>query len=117
MLANISVANDACGYDAKIAAQSETVQLLGDRTLVSNSRLLGAQDTVFAAGSGTRQYLRNTFVNGSCDAIYGVSAMIFDNCTIAITDHVTADRGGDAAPGVRASCATLHPPHLARICI
>ena len=39
MLINISVANDACAYDSRKAAQSETVQLLADRTLMSNVRL------------------------------------------------------------------------------
>ena len=47
ILANISVANDACGYDAGVAGQSETVQMLADRTFVSHARLYGAQDTVF----------------------------------------------------------------------
>jgi hypothetical protein len=32
-------------------------------------------------------------VNGSCDAIYGTSSIVFEQCTIAITFSVTAHRG------------------------
>jgi hypothetical protein len=38
VLVNMSVANDACGYDSHIAGQSEAVQLLADRTIVVGSR-------------------------------------------------------------------------------
>ena len=91
---NISIANDACGYNSHVAAQSETVQLLADRIAFRHTRLLGAQDTIFAAGpASSRQYFLQSFVNGSCDSIYGTSSMVFEECEIAITDSITAHRG------------------------
>ena len=35
---NISIANDACGFDSRRAAQSETVQLLADRVAFRHTR-------------------------------------------------------------------------------
>lgn len=119
ILLNMSVANDACGYNSKKAAQSETVQLLADRIAVRHSRLYGAQDTVFAGGEpGNRQYFLQSFVNGSCDAIFGTSSMVWHESQIAITDHITAHRGGEfmwnAARGRRANyvfynCSLVKP--------
>ena len=80
--------------DAKKAAQSETVQLLADRIAFRHTRLYGAQDTVFAAPAGARQYFLQSFVNGSCDAIFGMSSIVFEQCEIANTDHITAMAGG-----------------------
>jgi pectinesterase len=119
MLLNISVANDACGYDSEKAAQSETVQLLADRIAFRHTRLYGAQDTVFAGGEpGNRQYFLQSFVNGSCDAIFGTSSMVWHDSRIAITDHITAHRGDEfmwnAARGRRSNyifynCSLVKP--------
>eukprot|EP01047_Picozoa_sp_COSAG01_P001710 COSAG01_NODE_40_length_32708_cov_25.641234_25_plen_234_part_00 len=43
--ANLTIANDACNYDSRIAAQSQALQVNGDRALFSNVNLWGAQDT------------------------------------------------------------------------
>jgi len=94
MALNISIANDACGFDSRRAAQSETVQLLADRIAFRHTRLLGAQDTIFAAGPpASRQYFLQSYINGSCDSIYGTSSMVFEQCKVAVSDHVTAHRG------------------------
>eukprot|EP00947_MAST-08B_sp_MAST-8B-sp1_P003127 g3127.t1 len=94
LVLNLTVANDACGYDAKLAAQSEAVQLLEDRIALRHVRVLGGQDTIYGAGPpGSRQYFLQSYVNGTCDSIYGSSSMVFDRCTIAISDHVTAAAG------------------------
>ena len=94
VLSNLSVANDACQYDNRKAGQSEALQLLGDRTLVTNCQLLGAQDTMYSGGESVRQYLVDTYINGSVDSIYGESTMVMERCEIAITDHVTAAKSG-----------------------
>eukprot|EP00928_Gymnodinium_smaydae_P025667 TRINITY_DN20384_c0_g1_i1.p1 TRINITY_DN20384_c0_g1~~TRINITY_DN20384_c0_g1_i1.p1 ORF type:complete len:384 (+),score=81.38 TRINITY_DN20384_c0_g1_i1:67-1218(+) len=94
VMTNMSVANDACGYNNRIAGQSEAVQLLGDRSSFRHARFLGAQDTIFSGGLGARQYFLQSFVNGSCDSIYGSSSAVFDRSEITITNHVTAMRGG-----------------------
>lgn len=35
----------------------------------------------------------DSYVNGSCDSIYGLSSMVLERCEIAITEYVTAHRG------------------------
>ena len=94
VLSNLAVANDACQYDNRKAGQSEALQLLADRTLVTNSQLLGAQDTLYSGGQSVRQYIVDTYINGSVDSIYGESTMVIERCEIAITDHVTAAKSG-----------------------
>jgi pectinesterase len=93
VMMNMSVANNACNYDQKLAHQSEAAKLLADRMFFRHVRFLGAQDTIFSGRGGTRQYFMQSFINGSCDSIYGSSSMVLDRCEVAITDHVTAMRG------------------------
>jgi hypothetical protein len=61
---------------------------------------LGAQDTVYTGGGDARQYFESTFINGSCDSIYGSSSAVFNACTISITYSVTAHRGVELKGGV-----------------
>ena len=68
---------------------------LGDRQVYSNCRILGGQDTLLTGSGSTRQYFHNTFINGSCDSVYGGSAAVFDNCRFTITDHLTAQHPPD----------------------
>jgi len=92
---NVQQHRAAARHNSHVAGQSETVQLLADRIAFRHTRLLGAQDTIFAAGpmAGSRQYFLQSYVNGSCDSIYGTSSMVFEECEIAITDSITAHRG------------------------
>ena len=99
-LRNLTVANDACGYDASRAAQSDAVQVRADRAAFYNCRLLGAQDTLLTVGGvAARSYFHGTFVNGSCDSVYGDSSAVFEQCDIAIVDHVTAHKGDEGPAG------------------
>ena len=78
---NMTVANNACGYDAHSAAQSDALQAMGDRQFYSHCRFLGGQDTLLTGAGSTRQYFYRTFINGSCDSIYGGSSAVFDQCS------------------------------------
>jgi pectinesterase len=91
---NLTFANDACGYNAALAAQSEAVSLGADRALFAHCRFLGGQDTLYTGAGPLRSYFVDSFVNGSCDSIYGDSTSVFEQCTITIVDHVTAHGGG-----------------------
>jgi pectinesterase len=97
---NLTIANDACGYDASLAAQSEAVALAADRATFRHCRFLGGQDTVYTGAGPLRSYFADSFVNGSCDSIYGDSSSVFEQCTIHIVDHVTAHGGGSACTSV-----------------
>jgi len=89
---NLTIANNACGYNAKLASQSDALQAMGDRQFFSHCRILGGQDTLLTGAGSTRQYFHQSFINGSCDSIYGSSSSVFDQCTITITDHITAQK-------------------------
>ena len=93
---NMTIANNACGYNAKEASQSDALQALADRQLFSNCRILGGQDTLLTGPGATRQYFHLSHINGSCDSIYGGSSAVFDACTITVTDHVTAQKPPEA---------------------
>lgn len=46
----------------------------GDRAALIGVALLGGQDTLY---SGTqRVYLENSFINGSCDSLFGEGSMV-----------------------------------------
>jgi pectinesterase len=97
---NMTIANNACGYNAKGGAgQSDALQAMGDRHLFANCRILGGQDTLLTGAGSTRQYFYRSFINGSCDSIYGSSAAVFDQCTITVTDHITAQKPPETAGG------------------
>ena len=109
--ANLTVANDACGYNAALAGQSAAVSIGADRAAFSRCRLLGGQDTLYTGGGTLRSFFQMSFVNGSCDSIYGDSTSVFDNCTITVVDHITAHGGGsictpkaDGGRGMGPSC-------------
>ena len=67
--ANLTIANDACGYDAGHAAQSEALARAGDRAAFSGCRFLAGQDTLYTGGGQLRAYFWRSFINGSCDSI------------------------------------------------
>jgi pectinesterase len=96
-LSNFVIANDAGNYDANVAAQSVAlhVDVTADRLVLSNMALLGAQDTFYtgSAGRGLRSLITDTFINGTCDAIFGGSNTVFERATIEMDTTVTAHRG------------------------
>ena len=71
-----------------------------DRAVFRNMRLLGNQDTVYAASKGcsnttqtctpARQYFADCYIEGNVDFIFGDGNAVFENCEI----HNTAHKGG-----------------------
>jgi len=62
--------------------QAVALHVEGDRCQFRNCRILGHQDTLYAAGEGSRQYYRNCFIEGTTDFIFGEAIAVFDECTI-----------------------------------
>ncbi|MCX7876697.1 MAG: pectinesterase family protein [Melioribacteraceae bacterium] len=89
-----SVAIDASDFIAKnitfqntsTVAQAVALRIQGDRHSFYNCKLLGYQDTYYTwGGSGVgRSYMKNCFIEGSVDFIFGRNIVVFDNCTINI---------------------------------
>jgi len=91
IIANMTIANNACNYNNNLAGQSFAIQAVGDRTTFYNSEILGAQDTLYTGSY--RQYYNGCRINGSVDSIFGQGASVFDNCMIEIYNHITAHKG------------------------
>ncbi|GGY14792.1 pectinesterase family protein [Pseudoduganella dura] len=60
--------------------QALALRIDGDRAVVTNSRLLGWQDTVML--NNGRHYFRDSYIEGRVDFIYGSATAVFDRCEI-----------------------------------
>ncbi|MBN2546687.1 MAG: hypothetical protein JXB50_12875 [Spirochaetes bacterium] len=60
--------------------QAVAAYLGGDRQIFNNCRFLGNQDTLFLRSG--RQYLKNCFIKGHLDFIFGNGTTVFDKCEI-----------------------------------
>jgi len=76
-LENLTIENAAGQVGQAVALHVE-----GDRCIVSNCRLLGNQDTLYAGRAGSRQYFTGSYIEGTTDFIFGASTVLFNNCTI-----------------------------------
>ena len=77
-----SVKNDGSFADQ----QGVALRVDGDRQSYYNCKLLGYQDTYYTwGGSGTgRIYMKNCYIEGSVDFIFGHDIVVFDSCEIHI---------------------------------
>ncbi len=77
-----TVVNDGSFADQ----QGVALRVNGDRQTYYNCRLLGYQDTYYTwGGRGTgRVYMKNCYIEGSVDFIFGRDIVVFDNCEIHI---------------------------------
>ncbi len=78
--------------------QAVALETRGDRIRIENCRLLGNQDTFFTKDYVARIYVKDSYIEGTCDFIFGASTTVFDNCEIHckqnsyITAASTAER-------------------------
>lgn len=92
---NLTIAND---YHLKATVPSQAVALFvnGDRAVFDRLRLLGAQDTLYAghrkcapgvACQNSRQYFRDTYIEGHVDFIFGDGKTVFERCHLHAIAH------------------------------
>ncbi len=62
--------------------QAVALHVEGDRCIFKNCRLLGNQDTLYAATENSRQYYKDCYIEGTTDFIFGEATVVFQNCTI-----------------------------------
>jgi pectinesterase len=110
---NITIQND---YQTRVVPQTQAVALhvTGDRAVFDRVRLLGAQDTLYAASKKcaegascqtSRQLFRDCYIEGHVDFIFGDASAFFERCTfhalahaeIMITAHSRAAADQDKA--------------------
>jgi polygalacturonase len=97
---NLTFANDYNRTHEQLQQGSQAVALLvtGDRAVFRNLRILGNQDTLYAASrpcnpsegkpcTPSRQYFSNCFIEGNVDFIFGDSQAVFDSCEVHNTPH------------------------------
>lgn len=85
---HLTIANDAGSGQGQAVALAVT----GDRAVFRNLRILGAQDTLFAASRycygdygpcmPARQYFHDCYVVGNVDFIFGDGTTVFDRCEL-----------------------------------
>jgi pectin methylesterase-like acyl-CoA thioesterase len=73
--ANLTMANDYGEGSQAVAAN-----LNGDRSVFDNVRFLGAQDTLLV--NAKRHYVKNSYVEGTVDFIFGSGTAVFQNTSI-----------------------------------
>jgi pectin methylesterase-like acyl-CoA thioesterase len=84
---NLTMSNDFNEAASNLSAeQAVAVNTSGDRVQFDNVRILGNQDTLLVnAPSATavrRLYVRNSYVEGDVDFIFGRGTMVFQNGTV-----------------------------------
>lgn len=75
---NITFSNTA--FPRWIVGQAVAVRDESDRSVFTNCRFLGNQDTLFA--NAGRQYYDHCLIQGDVDFIFGNAAAVFDHCEI-----------------------------------
>jgi pectin methylesterase-like acyl-CoA thioesterase len=81
---NLTIQNDYHLRDAR-PSQAVALAITADRAVLDKVRLLGAQDTLYAAskkGKPSRQLFRNCYVEGHVDFIFGDAKAVFERCHI-----------------------------------
>ena len=71
-------------------SQAVALSVHSDRAVVRDCRLLGWQDTLYAASG--RQLYKNTYIEGAVDFIFGNARAVFEHCEIRSTGsgYITA---------------------------
>lgn len=77
MLENITIQNNAEQVGQAVALHTE-----GNRIILRNCRLLGNQDTYYAAGENRHIYMDNSYIEGTTDFIFGGATVWFEKCYI-----------------------------------
>jgi pectin methylesterase-like acyl-CoA thioesterase len=83
---DITFQNSVVNDQTQSNQQAVAIRVNGDRQTYYNCNFLGYQDTYYAwGGRGTgRTYMKNCYVEGSVDFIFGRNIAVFDSCQIHV---------------------------------
>jgi len=62
--------------------QAVALHVEADRVVIKNCRILGNQDTLYAATATSRQLYSECDIEGTTDFIFGEATVVFQNCTV-----------------------------------
>ena len=86
----LTIANDL-SKRGKPRTQGVALSITGDRAVLRDVRLLGAQDTLYAASAKgakvSRQYFDHCYIEGEVDFIFGNAKAVFHDCEIRSVTH------------------------------
>lgn len=87
-----SVENITMENNAGRVGQAVDLHTDGDRIIIKNCKLLGNQDTYYAARDGSRVYFKDCFIEGTTDFIFGEATVVFQSCVIKnlVNSYITA---------------------------
>ncbi|GAA2207427.1 hypothetical protein GCM10009850_028850 [Nonomuraea monospora] len=100
-LTNLTVSNDLDESTIPSGHQAVALRLDGDRTTMTNVRVLGDQDTLLVNDSA-RAYVKNSYVEGTVDFIFGGGTIVFHSCDI----HEKRSTGGPITAASTAAAKT-----------
>lgn len=79
---DITIENLTIENNAEKVAQAVALHTEGDRIILNNIKLMGNQDTFYAAGENRKVYVANCYIEGTTDFIFGGATVWFENCQI-----------------------------------
>ncbi len=84
---NLTIENAAGRVGQAVALHVE-----GDRCIIRKCRLLGNQDTLYAATGNSRQLYEDCYIEGTTDFLFGEATVVFNRCTIKslLNSYITA---------------------------
>ena len=106
--------------------QALALYMNADRQVYDNVRLLGHQDTLLtwtnSSSTTVRQYIRNSYIEGDIDFIYGNGTLVIDRSTIHSLDRNSSNNGYITAAatyannpyGILINASTLTGPSAVR---
>ncbi|GAA3410161.1 pectinesterase family protein [Streptosporangium vulgare] len=78
---NLTFSNDLDESTIPSGHQAVALRLDGDRTTMTNVRVLGDQDTLLVNDSA-RAYVKDSYVEGTVDFVFGGGTIVFHGCDI-----------------------------------
>jgi pectinesterase len=107
-LLNLTVSNDFATPATGTNIQAVALYVTGDKTILQNVRLHGFQDTLFtdlaSETATTRVYIKNSFIEGDTDFIFGAATLVIDGSSINyLSSRKTSGGGACLAPSTRVS--------------
>lgn len=84
---NLTIENAAGRVGQAVALHVEA-----DRCVIKICRLLGNQDTLYAATGNSRQLYEDCYIEGTTDFLFGEATVVFNRCTIKslLNSYITA---------------------------
>ena len=79
---NFTARNLTFQNSAGDVGQAVALRVDGDKAVFVNCRFLGFQDTLYTHGDDSRQYYKDSYIEGATDFIFGASTAVFENCEI-----------------------------------